>query len=507
MTSIHTKKEKLILHLVFAVWLVFSFFGMLRHEVWLDEAHHWLLARDSTSVSNLFYNARYDGHPLVWELLLFVFSGISKSVLTMQVVHLFISSLACFLFLRHSTFRVLEKVLIIFGYFFFFEYNLISRNYSLGWLFLVILCIQFTRHKRNDATIIVVLFLLANSHFFSLICSVPFFLLMLYKRKQEHQLLKYSLYYSLIYVAGVLLALWQIVPPNDSTVVDLSVHTALNAKDRFVRVLAFLGKSGFYIPDFTQYQFWNTNFLFAHVKILGFAVAGLNFIFPVLCLRKKVSVFIFYCTSLVIALALFVLPLNAVHYLGYYMMLLLVCLWLDRNDTAGEDFVFLHRWKNKNVFASFFLWSLFIVHAFSGVVSFYKDVRFPFSEGKNTAAYIKSQGEKHKVFTMSAGPTIASYLNEKLYYPEEDNWSTFCTWNTSFLRDKSHISERIKKELKKIPGENVFLVIGFGKDQADSLEKFVKPFIGETYTMKKFDRALGGENFMVFSFRNNPGAQ
>ena len=50
-------------------WVITSAFFLLaayllsNHEMWRDEIQAWLLARDSTSVPNLFANLKYEGHP------------------------------------------------------------------------------------------------------------------------------------------------------------------------------------------------------------------------------------------------------------------------------------------------------------------------------------------------------------------------------------------------------------------------------------------------------------
>ncbi|MGN6476865.1 MAG: hypothetical protein ACTHKV_06545 [Flavipsychrobacter sp.] len=35
--------------IVLAVYILLSLVGIYKHEVWLDEAHHFLLARDSST--------------------------------------------------------------------------------------------------------------------------------------------------------------------------------------------------------------------------------------------------------------------------------------------------------------------------------------------------------------------------------------------------------------------------------------------------------------------------
>ena len=47
------------------------------HEMWRDELQAWLLARDSISITELFQNLKYEGHPGLWHLLLYPLTRIS----------------------------------------------------------------------------------------------------------------------------------------------------------------------------------------------------------------------------------------------------------------------------------------------------------------------------------------------------------------------------------------------------------------------------------------------
>ena len=43
---------------------------MMQHAMWRYEMQAWLLARDSQTLGDLFFNLRYEGHPALWHLLL-----------------------------------------------------------------------------------------------------------------------------------------------------------------------------------------------------------------------------------------------------------------------------------------------------------------------------------------------------------------------------------------------------------------------------------------------------
>ena len=72
----------LIMHLHFKKWnidyfaiFVYSllvFYGIFHHEMWMDESHHWLVARASVYLTDLFENYRYDGHPILWGVLMWI---------------------------------------------------------------------------------------------------------------------------------------------------------------------------------------------------------------------------------------------------------------------------------------------------------------------------------------------------------------------------------------------------------------------------------------------------
>ena len=62
--------------------------SMWRHEMWRDELQAWMIARDSTSLGDLFgHNMRYEGHPGLWHLALFVLTRVTDNPVAMQALH------------------------------------------------------------------------------------------------------------------------------------------------------------------------------------------------------------------------------------------------------------------------------------------------------------------------------------------------------------------------------------------------------------------------------------
>src|ERR1700741_2783199 len=102
--------------LILIVFLILSLIGIQHHEIWLDEAQHYLLARDSKNLPELIHACRNEGHPLLWNVLLYVITRFSGNIFYMQLAHIVIS---CFtvLIITKSNLSLLEKMLIIFSYY------------------------------------------------------------------------------------------------------------------------------------------------------------------------------------------------------------------------------------------------------------------------------------------------------------------------------------------------------------------------------------------------------
>src|SRR5439155_7505540 len=105
---------------------------IFRHEMWHDELNSWDVARDAHSLPGLFANMHYEAHPALWYLCLYVLTRFTSDPRAMQALHLAIASTTVAVVAWASPFKPLERWLLAFGYFFVFEFAVISRGYALG---------------------------------------------------------------------------------------------------------------------------------------------------------------------------------------------------------------------------------------------------------------------------------------------------------------------------------------------------------------------------------------
>ena len=134
-----------------------------RHEPWHDELQAWRLAMDSASLTDLIRNLRYEGHPVFPYLLLQMLARACRSWTAVVSVHALIACANAWIVLRYAPFTRLHRLLVVFGYFFIYEYAVIARPYGLGMLCAFAACAAWCAPRRREATAAILLIVLANT--------------------------------------------------------------------------------------------------------------------------------------------------------------------------------------------------------------------------------------------------------------------------------------------------------------------------------------------------------
>src|SRR5262245_4138485 len=96
-----------------AICLVLMLIAALRtlhHAMWRDELQIFQIAANSPSFSDLISNLRYEPHPALWYLLVWVFTFITTDPIGMQILHIALAIAVWLIIYRWSPFRVSEMV-------------------------------------------------------------------------------------------------------------------------------------------------------------------------------------------------------------------------------------------------------------------------------------------------------------------------------------------------------------------------------------------------------------
>ena len=443
---------------IFLLFLSVALSGILRHELWADEAHHWLLARDSKSIGDLIHNMRYDGHPMLWNILLFFVTSFTHNPLSMQLLHLVISSLAIFIFIHCAPFSRPQKSLFIFGYFSLFEYTVISRNYALVLLFFFLILTLYSKREKSFIWMGVTIAALSNTHLFGLIIALSFMVVLAFDffRQQVSQTLRTKRVIGLlIALFGVGLSPAQIIPPSDSLMLK-GIANPIPIADKINRTIVFIVKGFLPIPNFNNYHFWNSNIFNAYPSAL-WGISIILFLVPgILFFRQVRAMIFFYAGCLGMAAFFFFIGFSGVRYYGMIYIIFVGASWLrllSPNHSTQDNT--LKTGPSLPQPASF-KWTislLFLIHTCTGLIAYTKDILHPFSESKEVAQYIKKNNlENLPIMTEPFNATgICAYFDKKFFIIQLSDWGTFCRWNipSRSLTAEEVVQEALRKASKE----------------------------------------------------------
>ena len=158
--------------LVLLAYLALVTLVSLNHEPWLDETQAWRIAIDTHGLADLYRSTRYEGHPLLFHVLLQLIGYVSRSWWAAVAFHIAVAGAAAWLVLRYAPFTRLQKVLLVFGYFPAYEYAVIVRPYGLGMMLAFAACVAWTATPRRTVWAGVLLVLLANTSAMGLLLAL-----------------------------------------------------------------------------------------------------------------------------------------------------------------------------------------------------------------------------------------------------------------------------------------------------------------------------------------------
>ncbi|MGF1498337.1 MAG: hypothetical protein ACFB8W_16170 [Elainellaceae cyanobacterium] len=480
----------------------------------------WLLARDSSSVLQLLQNMSYEGHPALWHLCLYGLSQITHNVVSVQILHLLIALGIVFLIVKFSPFSVLHKFLLSFSYFIFFEYTFISRNYSLGILFLFLFCAAYHRAGKRYYLLATLLALAANTNIYACMISMALALFLGLEALQEGQFQRLKSKQMVISVAiiclGWLLSILQIgriMLPQlaalfaalgtsnisqqfSSATPNIALAIAPTESFNLIEQLAQLGsvlndvfKSYVPIPVFSELDFWNTNFLTdpdATASVLGIplgdyvalalTIALLSCALYFLARRPALLWSFIFGNFVLVAFRFFLHDQPALRHQGHFFILLVICFWLLNSSLSGvnnhpPDVKSHHPKLSRAALQQRFFTVVLTLQFFSGLYAASMDYIYPFSAGKAAANFIQENGlAEIDIFgSLPRQATVLSgYLDVPIYYPQRQEFGSFWTHLVPKIDSDAELIQAIESQANAADRERLVLALTRPLPSADA---------------------------------------
>jgi hypothetical protein len=433
-----SKTDNVFLLFIVGIYFILLVIGVIKHEMWRDEWQAWLIAINSHSLGDLYENCRYEGHPILWHLLLFIITSFSHNPFYMQLLHIVIATTSVFLFNRYSQLSILQRVLFTFGYYSIYEYSIISRSYGIDLALVILYCVLYINNIKNHIWLFLVLSLLANNSVYGLGTSfilLLFFLFDYYKNNRLQSISKSQLYSGLLmFIVFAFFSVIQIMPEADNER-QKSIMNLLKPENLSI-VISRIYNAYTLLPEMNIYPLWNAGEYIANPAKSHVVASILIFVLSLIVFLRKPMICALYIIGtfsmmVLIGIAEYYSPRYIGHLFIFFISALLFSNIVNDHQYSNR---FLEKaarigGKIKNIFIIL----IFLCQAVVGISYYYADIKKPFSISKNAADYILEQhldslpiiGTRDFITS-----NLSALMNKKIFYPERNEFGSFIIWDS-----------------------------------------------------------------------------
>lgn len=370
-----------------------SFVGYF-HEPWFDEAQAWQIARCATLKEILFTIPHYEGHPQLWHLLLMPFARAGAPFeLTIFLVNAAFCVSAVGLILWKSPFPKIVRCWIPFTFFYFYQYGVLSRPYSMMMLAFCFAALAYPKRDQKPVWYILALSFLCMTSAYGVVIAGGLCLVWVFEILKEYRCTRawrkvvsdkrpYALCGILILAVFLLLCM---LPAEDCFFDQHDAKIIQKIKLlRYLFILPFDSFIGCYLNDNTVYD-TSAGLVIEIIGGIVFWVILLLFLHEN---RKKALFLVPYLMYGITMLLLFF----ATHHLGISALFMIFILWViyAENGTLRIPPVFLRlsaeiRSNGVRLFAKLVMVLAALVSPLCSVVSSVNEIRYTY--GLSCVAY------------------------------------------------------------------------------------------------------------------------
>lgn len=436
------------------ITVMFFITGLLlvpSHEMWLDELQPWLMANHSESLAALLAHSRYQGHPPLWYLFVWLISLAQLPLAAMQYAHLGIATAMVYIFARYAPFSIVQKILFTLGYYPLYEYCSITRNYSIEVVFIFLICVLWRYRTQHFILLGLCLFALSTTNVFGLIIAIILatciagekFLLRFHPAcSPESSSLAPFITISALTGVGMAISMSHLLPPADAAYSSpwyLGFYP-----ERFYALLSNVRNAYLAVPGPRPF-FWHMNMFQGHSWIEAIAATfslGCVVASGILLRKKVIPLFIFAASNFVILLFFYVKYLGSPRHHGQLFIIFIATLWIASfykepsfkgSASPGTG--------TRERHLSFLLTIILAIHAIGGVKAQIHEHSVVFSAARETADYLKSKRLESAPLVgypdVAVAPLLGYLGNQVAFFPQGHRFGSFVRWDTARLNEVS----------------------------------------------------------------------
>ena len=290
-----------------------------------DESFAYIISR--MNFYEIFTITRFEGHNLIWYLILKLFShNINFYPYSMLFVNWIIASVLIVFFWKKAPFNNIIKFLITFSYPFLNYFGVVSRPYTLGVLILFLICFLYKNQLKRPVLYSFLVSLFGNISIINLFGAFAFFILFLINCFKYRLSKKNIVICGLVFIFSFVFLLSQFIgaqiPERQASLVNEIVNFKLDA-------LSFLGLFFLNIEDKT------------FLRILFFIVSsGVFWVYSAVFLKKARQSFLFLFIIYILMSTFFIkVYLGNVWHYYFYFVYFIAALWISWDKIKNVKYI------------------------------------------------------------------------------------------------------------------------------------------------------------------------
>lgn len=403
-----SKKEKIIYIFIFAIYAIINLILVLKHEPWRDEIHAWLMSK-TYSISELFIESRFDGHPILWHLILMPFAKLNFPIITLNIINYIIVLLSAYLLLFKSRLSLLFKLIVLFTIPFTYTYSAIARNYSLILLFLVLISVLYPKRFEKPILYSILICLLIHTH--SLAWGIVAGLTITFHFVEIYKSIKYK---------------------NVPNIKKIIVGLVLIIINTLIVVFELYGTTN------SNYALVITDYVIYVISIIGLLL--LSFLISSLWVKKYWKEYFTLLTSLGFQIIVYTTFYSSILYQRFILIFVLALFYLLLLSAAGLEK------KKLDIICIVYLFFICLFGMKPFMQNLISDIKYDYSSAQEMAVYINNNLPENETILIDVsviGQSIIPYLdNAKLY---DISYNTFVD-----CANVAHDNQKVNNALKDI---------------------------------------------------------
>lgn len=455
----------------FVAYAAIVFAGSFFHAMWRDELHPWAMAAAATDLAGLFRLKAVEGHPDLWYILVYAVRQFTANPAWLQMLHAGIAACTAWLTLRYAPFPPVQRILLVFGYFYIFEYAMITRNYAPGILLTTLFLVLYPARNRHFLLLTAILALLAQFSVFGLILSGALFItlssewILQFPGNEKPVNASLKVAGTLLYTVAAAWSVSRVIPsPEAYFAGSASFSFSQMTLRETLRSLAIVWYAWVPLP-MPGPGFWGTNLVgqpnvAAGLSLLLIMAAGAWF-----SGNLRVQILFFTGMAGIIGFVLMFYYGYLRHH-GHLFILLAACMWLsealpENSSKPGRSgFAKLTAFLRRHRGVAFTV--ILLVQLIAGLYAVAEQTRIPFSASRETARYIsKNRLDRFLIAGDQdiALEPVAACLGRNVFFFSRNAMSGYLVYDTTRKIPAKERVIRMADSLVNSRGDTILLVM------------------------------------------------